>query len=79
MSIYKLDYIDILKMDVEGSEKEIFESNYEHWLSKTKCLIIELHDRMRKGSSDSVFAAVSKYNFTKLESGENVVFINNEI
>src|SRR5437868_609276 len=31
--------IDILKMDVEGSEKEIFEGNYQDWLPKTKVLI----------------------------------------
>lgn len=36
--------IDILKLDVEGSEKDIFESSYKFWLDRTN-IIIELHDR----------------------------------
>ena len=68
------DHIDILKLDVEGAEKEIFSSNYEDWLPKTKVLIIELHDRMRKGCSKVVFSAISEYNFSLDISGENLVF-----
>ncbi len=29
-----LDRIDLLKMDIEGSEKEVFSRNYEDWLPK---------------------------------------------
>jgi FkbM family methyltransferase len=60
--------IDILKIDIEGSEKEVFESNYESWLPSTKSIVIELHDQMKKGCSRSVFAAISKYNFRKNKS-----------
>lgn len=35
--------IDILKLDVEGSEVEIFRSNAEFWLSRTKSIIVETH------------------------------------
>lgn len=35
--------ISILKIDVEGAEKDIFSSNYHDWLSKTDTLVIELH------------------------------------
>ena len=41
--------IDILKLDIEGSEKEIFLKNYEEWLGKVCILVIELHDRMKPG------------------------------
>lgn len=71
--------IDILKLDIEGSEKEVFDVDYESWLPKTKALIIELHDNMRLGASKSVFAAISKYNFSTTISDENLVFINNEL
>ena len=37
---YNIDRIDILKVDIEGSEKEIFES-CKNWIDKTKCVIIE--------------------------------------
>jgi FkbM family methyltransferase len=79
MKEYGKNSIDILKMDIEGSEKEVFESNFEYWLPKTKCLIIELHDRMKPGCSSAVEHAISNYNFERFESGENLVFINKEI
>jgi FkbM family methyltransferase len=73
---YKLTAIDILKMDIEGSEKEVFSGNYETWLPITKCLIIELHDRMKDGCSQSVFKALSNFEFECSIKGENLVFIN---
>jgi FkbM family methyltransferase len=57
--------IDILKLDIEGSEKEVFSSNYEDWLSKVKIIFIELHDRMKPGCSEALFSTVNKYNFIK--------------
>jgi FkbM family methyltransferase len=78
MQQYNLTHIDILKIDIEGSEKEVFSSGYEDWPPKTKCLVIELHDRMKPGCSDSVFAAIGNYNFSKSIKGENLVFINSK-
>jgi FkbM family methyltransferase len=65
--------IDILKIDIEGSEKELFESDYETWLPKVKTLVIELHDRMREGAALSFFRALTKYDFTLEIKGENIV------
>lgn len=80
MEKFQLDYIDILKLDVEGSEKEIFESDYHYWLSQTKVLIIELHDRNRVGCSQSVLSALSKYEFSMDIKGENLIcFMNHPI
>jgi hypothetical protein len=50
-SNYNLEYLDLLKIDIEGGEKQLFESNYENWLPKTKCIIIELHDGSTKGKA----------------------------
>lgn len=71
--------IDILKIDIEGAEKELFESNTLFWLPRTRCIIIELHDWMKKGCSKSVFEAITKYNFSFSLKGENLVFINEDI
>ena len=71
-------HVDILKLDVEGSEKEIFSFDYEAWLPKTKVLIVELHDRIKKGSSQALFSAISQYNFSLDITGENLVFRNEE-
>ncbi len=68
--------IDLLKIDIEGSEKEVFESNYEKWLPKTRAVVIELHDNMKRGTSKSVFKAISQYNFSFDMKDENLIFIN---
>ena len=72
------DIVDIVKIDVEGAEKELFDSNFERWIPRTKCIIIELHDRMKKGCSKSFFKAISKYNFSCELRGENLILINLE-
>lgn len=76
---YGLEVIDVLKIDIEGSEKEVFSANYENWLPKAKCLIIELHDRKRKGCSQAVFSALGRYNFSMEVRGENLVFLNENL
>ncbi|WP_035667929.1 FkbM family methyltransferase [Flavobacterium sp. 83] len=76
---YNLEYLDLLKIDIEGGEKQLFESNYENWLPKTKCIIIELHDGITNGSSKSFFKAISNYDFSYFNRGENLMFINNRI
>jgi len=74
MKAHKVEQIDILKIDIEGSEKEVFSEDCDYWLSRTKVLIIELHDRLRAGGAVSLFKALSKYNFSFLISGENLIF-----
>lgn len=69
--------IDILKLDIEGSEKEIFSDKYEDWLSKVNIIIMELHDRFRPGCSEAVYSALNKYNFNNYIKGDNTIFIKN--
>lgn len=70
--------IDLLKIDIEGSEKELFTSNYQSWLPRVKCLVIELHDRLVDGCSRQVFRTLSQYNFSCFTKGENLCFINQD-
>src|ERR1035438_2312224 len=35
--------IDVFKCDVEGAESEIFSGDCDNWLSKTRCIIMEVH------------------------------------
>lgn len=53
--------IDILKIDIEGAERELFSENYDYWLKRTRLIIIELHDWLNAGSSSAVFKAIAKY------------------
>ena len=69
----KYKEIDILKLDIEGTEREIFSQNYESWLDKVKIIIIELHDRLREGCSEAFYSATKQYGFQKMYQGENVI------
>lgn len=71
--------IDILKLDIEGSEKNVFEKNYESWLPSVKVLVIELHDRIIDGCSETVFEALANYDFSREVKGENYIFINKDL
>ena len=77
MHQYELPRLDIVKLDVEGAEMNIFGDDYSEWLSKTRLLIIELHDRMKPGSSDPFWKAIRKLDFRRFDRGENLCFINN--
>ncbi len=44
------DNIDILKLDIEGAELEVFSAPCQFWLARTDVIIIELHDRMKPGA-----------------------------
>lgn len=76
---FKQEQIDILKLDVEGAEREIFTSNYQDWLPVTKILIVELHDRMKKGCSRAFFNAMLEYNFSVEQLGENLICTNDNL
>lgn len=68
------DTIDILKLDIEGAEKELFSENTD-WLDKVNILIIELHDRMKEGCSKSFYSAIGKYEWNESRRGENLIFV----
>ena len=55
--------VDILKIDVEGAEREIF-SNCD-WMDRIKLLAIELHDRDWPGCSAAVDAVAKHYSKTR--------------
>ena len=75
MKRFSIDEIDILKMDIEGAEREVFSSNYERWLPKVKVLIIELHDFIHRDCSKTVFKALCNYDFTlSIKGSENLIF-----
>jgi FkbM family methyltransferase len=71
--------VDILKIDIEGAEKELFEKNYERWLPACRMLIIELHDFIKPGCSSALLKAVGRYDFSFFWVGENFCLINNDL
>ena len=70
MRDYALEKIDILKIDIEGAEREVFSST-SAWLDKVDAIIIELHDRMKAGCSRSFYRGTSGFD-NEWRRGENV-------
>ncbi|MCE0497135.1 MAG: FkbM family methyltransferase [Methylacidiphilales bacterium] len=66
------DRIDILKLDIEGSEYELFKNGAEDWLGAVDQIVIELHDRFRSGSAHAFYAAISRMSFVQENRGENI-------
>ena len=55
-----LDHIDLLKLDIEGAEKDVFEAADLHWMDRVRTIAVELHDRMRPGCGHAFFTASSR-------------------
>ena len=74
MKQYDMDFVDILKVDIEGAEYELFEKNYEDWIDKVGLIIIETHDRFKPNSEAMVRKALNG-RFDELPmKGENLFF-----
>jgi len=68
------DTIDILKIDIEGAEQDIFGNRPESWLPHVRMIIIETHDRFRQGAEATVRAAVNAMFEELPRVGENLFF-----
>lgn len=71
--------IDILKLDIEGSEKELFSKNYDTWLEKVNIIVIELHDRIKEGCTKKLYSAIDKNKWKEYKKGEKVTLIRKKL
>lgn len=77
MQVHKWETIDLLKMDIEGAERNVFDQGVEEWLPKVRMIFLELHDNIHKSCSKKVFKALLDHDFRVDILGENLVLINN--
>lgn len=68
--------VDILKLDIEGAEKEIFQADVRSWLPRVRCMTVELHDRIKPGCSESFRRAVGAIPHRLSETVNNVLWIS---
>jgi FkbM family methyltransferase len=64
--------IDLLKLDIEGSELELFAENADQWLDRVKIIAIELHDRFKPGCAQAFYSALAPRKFVQEIRGENI-------
>ncbi|MBA4320172.1 MAG: hypothetical protein C0412_17375 [Flavobacterium sp.] len=73
------EILDILKIDIEGSEKQVFTfptSNLD-FLKITKCIAIEIHDEF--DCRAAIYEVLIEYGFVLYDEGELTIGINQKL
>lgn len=70
MASYDLPQIDLLKVDIEGAEREVF-ADAADWIDRVGVIIIELHDRFQRGCALSFYTATQGFEVEQ-HRGEHV-------
>ena len=73
------EIIDILKIDIEGAEREIFKNGTPYWLKRTRILLIELHDFIVPGCSADFYEATKDLSFIMFYDGETIIALNTQL
>lgn len=60
LDTYGIDRIDVFKIDIEGSEKAVFEHSGT-WIDRVDAIAIELHDRFEPGCSRAFYEATAGF------------------
>lgn len=75
---YNWSFIDLLKMDIEGSERYLFQNNYyKTFLPKVKCLVIEIHDEFN--IRPMICNVLKQEGFEWTEAGEFTIAFNSRL
>jgi FkbM family methyltransferase len=69
---FQLSAIDILKIDIEGSEEQVFLSNPE-WIKKVRMIFCEIHENLKPGLTNSIKSLLAS-DFDFFMHGEYHVF-----
>ena len=67
MSTTGVEQIDLLKIDIERSESEVFRGDVDAWLPRVRNIAIELHD---EDCRDAFYCALRDYTFVQEQCGE---------
>lgn len=67
------DRIGLLKLDVQGAEREIFTSKGLEWLERTDVIMIELHDFIFPGCSEAFYTALRGRTFAQFQNAHTIL------
>lgn len=71
LATHGIDRIDLLKIDIEGAEKEVFESS-AGWIDRISVVVAELHERFKPGCN-AAFTQATRVMPTTAERGKLVM------
>lgn len=66
--------VDLLKIDIEGSERELFSAGIDAWIDRVDMILVEIHECLRPGARHAVEAAMQDRGFLQWTHGEFDVF-----
>ena len=72
-------FVDIKKINIEGSEIEGFSQDADHWISRTNVIAIETHERFRVGCDEVVKKALDLEKFDHSLNQETHIFMRKKL
>jgi FkbM family methyltransferase len=72
LETYRIEQVDILKVDIEGAERQVF-AHVDGWIDRVGSIVIELHDRFAPGCGEVVRSAVANFDVRR-ERGDSTFF-----
>lgn len=61
MHEYGVEKIDLLKLDIEGAERQVLGEESREWLPKVRSVVVEVHERMYPGCAKAVSSALQGF------------------
>ncbi len=72
MAMKNWQTVDLLKLDIEGSEREIFQT-CPLWLRNVSMIFVELHEEHAPGCGQALFRALASLDYQVSICGENLI------
>lgn len=78
---HSINHIDVLKIDIEGAERQLFDLSSDKWIANVSCFIIEVPDNDSPGTTQMIYRAFERngINVNTYVNGENIVFVRAEL
>jgi FkbM family methyltransferase len=73
MRAHAIDFIDVLKIDIEGAEREVF-ADPSAWIDRVGVIVIELHERLKSGCNRSVYCATNGFDVEWMQREHSMCF-----
>jgi FkbM family methyltransferase len=73
MRAHAIDFIDVLKVDIEGAEREVF-ADPSAWIDRVGIIVIELHERLKSGCNRSVYCATNGFDVEWMQREHSMCF-----
>lgn len=76
MKAWEIEHIDVLKIDIEGAEREVF-YDPSLWIEHVDALVVEIHERLKPGCNSSFYSGAKGFD-AEWRQGENIYLSRNK-